>query len=139
MYKIAAIAIALASTAVAPAANSAQTTPQVATPSDFSCALRLAVQIGKAREISEDNTKSPEARSEAVTVVNNSRIALVYYVGRLGPEFSATNHWTETIALTKSFNATPSDIRDAEMAICMSNTEVAFKKALRAMRDPSNN
>jgi hypothetical protein len=137
MFRIAAIAIALASGAVVLPAQAADKVPEVATPSDFGCALRMMFIGNRARNVGKDSAKDAETRDRAGKLDANARKAFSYYVGRLGPDFAATNRSDEGKQMFAAMIATPKDSLAAEIALCMTNAEKAETQLLTAMKSPT--
>jgi hypothetical protein len=137
MLRLTAIAIALAAAATAPAVHAADAKAQVATPSDFGCALRMMFIGGKARDMLKNQATPADKRASAERLSSDSRRAFFYYVGRLGPEFSATNRSDEGKALFSAMIATPKEALAKEIAACMTNADKAEMDVLTAMKSPT--
>jgi hypothetical protein len=137
MFRIATIALALVSSAAALPAHAADKIPDVAAPSDFGCALRMMFMGTRARDAMKKPDLPEDKRAAAERLNGKSRQAFFYYVGRLGPEFSATNRSDEGKKLFAEMLATPKEPLAAEIALCMSNAEKAEMDALNAMKSPT--
>ncbi len=136
MFRTATIALTLVTLAAAPQAYAADTIPQVETPSDFGCALRMMFMGTRARDALKKPDLPEDKRAAAERLNGKSRQAFFYYVGRLGPEFSAINRSEEGKKLFSEMLATPKEPLSAEIALCMTNAEKAESDALNAMKTP---
>lgn len=141
MFRKAALALALIATTTAPAAMAAEDIskdkPQITTPSDFGCALRMMYMGNKARDALKKPETPADKRPAAERLNNDSRRAFFYYVGRMGPEFSAKNRSDEGKKLFSEMLDAPRDILAQEIALCLTNAEKAERDALNAMKSPT--
>ena len=137
MLRTVTIALALAAATAAPQAYAVEKKPEVATPSDFGCALRMMFIGNRARDVLKNPATLTEKRTGAETLNNDARRAFFYYLGRLGPEFSAANRSDEGKTLFTAMIATPKEALSMEIAVCMANAEKAEKDALTAMKSPT--
>ena len=137
MFRTATIAIALAAATVAPQAFAEDKKPAVATPSDFGCALRMMFIGSKARDALKNPATPEDTRPTAEKLSSTSRQAFFYYVGRLGPEFFATNRSDEGKKLFSEMLATPKETLSMEIAVCLTNAQKAELDALNAMKSPT--
>ena len=137
MFRLTAIALALASSTALLPAHAADKFPEVATPSDFGCALRMMFIGNRARNLAKDPAKDAAARERAGRLDTDTRKAFYYYIGRLGPEFAETNRSDEGKQLFTAMVATPKDALAAEVATCLTNAEKAESQMFAAMKSPS--
>ena len=137
MLRFAAIALALSAVTAAPTAHAAEDTAKVATPSDFGCAMRMMFIGMKSREALKNPTMPEDKRPGAEKVSTDSRQALSYYLGRLGPAFSATNRSDEGQKLFAEMLAKPKEDLSMEIAVCLTNAQKAENDALKAMKSPT--
>lgn len=137
MFRFAAIALALSAATAAPVAHAADSQPKVQTPSDFGCALRVMFIGSKARDALKNPAMPADKRPEAEKMSSDSRRALFYYVGRLGPEFSAINRSDEGKRLFSEMLDKPKEELSLEIAVCMTNAQKAESDALNAMKSPT--
>ena len=137
MLRTVTIALALTAATVAPQAYAEVKKPAVATPSDFGCALRMMYMGSKARDALKNSALPEDKRAGADRLIVNSRRAFFYYVGRLGPEFAATNRSDEGKKLFGEMLATPKESLSMEIAVCMTNADMAETDALNALKSPT--
>jgi hypothetical protein len=137
MLRTVVITLALVAATTAPAAHAEDKKPEVATPSDFGCALRMMFIGSKARDALKGSSLTEDKRVSAERLNTKSRQAFFYYVGRLGPQFSATNRSDEGKKLFTEMLAAPKDTLSMEIAVCMTNAEKAEMDALSAMKSPT--
>jgi hypothetical protein len=136
MFRATAIAFALVSSAAVLPAHAADKIPEVATPSDYGCALRMMFIGNRARNAVKDTTKDEATRERSRRLDTDARRAFYYYVGRLGPEFAATNRSDEGKKLFSEMLGTPKEQLSAEITVCMTNAEKAESQLLAAMKTP---
>ncbi len=136
MLRIATIALALSASIAAPSANAADKIPVVATPSDYGCAVRMMFIGTMARNAAKDQTKPPETRAKVEALQTDTREAFYYYIGRLGPEFAATNRSAEGLVQFNAMKSTPKEQLTAEIAACLTKAKTAEKALLTAMKSP---
>ena len=137
MLRTVTIALALAAATAAPQAYAVEKKPEVATPSDFGCALRMMFIGNRARDVLKNPATLTEKRTGAETLNNDARRAFFYFVGRLGPEFAATNRSDEGKKLFGEMLATPKESLSMEIAVCMTNADMAETDALNALKSPT--
>ncbi len=136
MFRTATIALALAATTAAPQASAQKKLTEAAAPSDFGCAVRMMYMGSRARDDLKNPSLAEDKRASYERLNTETRRAFLYYIGRLGPEFSATNRSEEGKKLFSEMLANPKDKLAAEIAVCMANAEKAEKDALAAMKSP---
>lgn len=86
---------------------------------DLSCLIRMMHLSSLASKAAEDTTKDEAYRSSSRKVESETRRAVAYFMGRIGPDGFAVNRSEEGLAEFKTMGAIPREQLASEVKQCL--------------------